>query len=567
MKAGLTILLVLLLNAGSAQPLFEVFVDKRVVEKGEWIQLTLSFKRTAKGSLIPPGSLNRNFEFKDLEPYKEAHSQRIYHSYLIRPKKEGTTTIDAIQFKAEDGAIYSSDPIEIRSGAQAIPFNFPKSEARVVLSKAKVYEGEVFLATSALVHRFKDFRFDPPKLPTTNGFLGFDLDKDYQFWNGAKVRAWNGYRGEYYLLKRELLIPQQSGTIEIAGLEVKGIVNSRYDAWGRLLSKGKTHHIKATPITIEVLPLPDNAPSSFDGAVGQFDLSVQMEQRTFKANEVVRLLVHVEGKGNLKLIPAPQLNFPEGFEVYDPRVNERIKASSNGFSGIKTFEYLLIPKQEGQFTIDAFNFSYFDPEVEQYKTITSAPLPLTIVPGDGQPLSLPEDVQQEAALTPTELLPPKQLNTPQQSIGLEFGSWAHWLGTSTPPLFLLFILLVMKRKRSAQPQENQTLSLAIDSIIERQLQKATRHLKEGTEGFHEALMVAVEGYLLDKTGLNTAQLTRTNIEQALASKGVSEQQIASLTSIMDQCEMARFTPGDTKGSEQLLQTTKTALKELEATLS
>ena len=72
------------------------------------------------------------------------------------------------------------------------------------------------------------------------------------------------------------------------------------------------------------------------------------------------------------LITPPSPQFPSSFEVYDPQIEDNINKGDNGVSGNRSYEWVLIPRSQGKFTIPAYRFIYFDPSTAQYVTLTIA---------------------------------------------------------------------------------------------------------------------------------------------------------------------------------------------------
>ncbi|HRF80026.1 MAG TPA: BatD family protein, partial [Flavobacteriales bacterium] len=94
------------------------------------------------------------------------------------------------------------------------------------------------------------------------------------------------------------------------------------------------------------------------------------------------------GKGNLKLMEAPAMNFPSDFETYDPKVVDKISVTGAGMSGSRSYQYLVIPRHEGEFTLDPITFTYFDTRTGNYRTITGPTLTFQVSAGEGGNVSV-----------------------------------------------------------------------------------------------------------------------------------------------------------------------------------
>lgn len=125
----------------------------------------------------------------------------------------------------------------------------------------------------------------------------------------------------------------------------------------------------------EVKELPANAPPSFNGAVGRFDMKTEINTTETKTDEPITYRIKITGNGNLALFQTPLLDLPPGWETYDPKVSET--------SNSKTYEYLLIPRSPGTFTLPAHQWSYFDPDRNLYQTIASEEYAIDVEAGTG----------------------------------------------------------------------------------------------------------------------------------------------------------------------------------------
>ena len=125
--------------------------------------------------------------------------------------------------------------------------------------------------------------------------------------------------------------------------------------------------LTSNSLSVNVKPLPE-APMGFAGGVGTFDIKAQSDQKEIHANEAFTYSVTVSGRGNLSLLEAPQIKFPKGFEVYEPRVIDNINKGDNGLSGSRTFEWIVTPQTPGEYDLPTFDYIYFNPASGQYVT-------------------------------------------------------------------------------------------------------------------------------------------------------------------------------------------------------
>ena len=156
-----------------------------------------------------------------------------------------------------------------------------------------------------------------------------------------------------------------------------------------------------------------------------------------KAGAPVTLRVVVGGNGNLKLIKQPVVTFPKDFDKYDPKVTDKTKLTTNGLEGNMVYDFLVVPRNQGNYTIPAVSLTYYDTSSNMYKTVKTAPLTIKVEPGDGKGTS----VTDYSAVQQTDIKPIKQggydtIDTEK----LFFGSTSFLLWLLLP--FVLFVVLV-----------------------------------------------------------------------------------------------------------------------------
>ena len=265
-----------------------------------------------------------------------------------------------------------------------------------------------------------------------------------------------------------------------------------------------------------------------------------------KANEAVTLKVVISGSGNMKLIKNPDIELPEGFEIYDPKVNNNFKTTTSGVSGTKTIEYLFIPRNAGDFEIPAAEFVYFDLQEKTYKTLRTPVYNLKVSKGEGGESVVSgnyvnkEDVKQLGKDIRFIETKPFKLTKKTEPV---FGTVEGWILYLIPLLVALFLFFVLKRKAL----ENSNIEFVRNKKANKQAQKrlkmAQKLLNEGKKDkFYEEVLKAVWSYLSDKLAIPAASLTKERVEAELTEKGVNADAIKQFTDILNTCEFARYAP-------------------------
>ena len=101
------------------------------------------------------------------------------------------------------------------------------------------------------------------------------------------------------------------------------------------------------------------------------NIKSDISKDSVNVNDAVTYRITVSGTGNLKLASVPSMKLSPDIEVYDPKITDEIKNSTSGSSGQKTFEYLLIPRHHGDFTIPPVTYSYFNSSTGKYEKVTT----------------------------------------------------------------------------------------------------------------------------------------------------------------------------------------------------
>jgi hypothetical protein len=314
--------------------------------------------------------------------------------------------------------------------------------------------------------------------------------------------------------------------------------------------------IASQPVKITVKPLPGNKPDDFSGIVGNIAINSTVSKDTINVNDALNFKITIKGNGNLKLAASPVLKLSPDIEVYDPKVTDNITNSGGGSTGLKTFEYLLIPRHYGDFTIPPVTYSYFNTAKKQYEKLTTKEFRFYARKGADQGTTVTvyggvskEDVKyvgKDIRFIKTiknNLKKSDQILVSKRSFITIYG-------------FAIILFLGVLFIRREQVRRNSDLSLVRNrkaaKIAGRRLKKASSFLNSGTtDGFYEEILKALWGYLSDKLSIPVSELTKNSAIELLKVKGINDELINSLSAILDKCEYARFSPSSsgTEASE------------------
>lgn len=595
---------VLLTSTGKVfgQVTFRASAPSTVVE-GEQFRLSYILNKEGKDFRLPDipdfddifgPSISTSFSQQTING-KTTSERSVTYTYIMIAKKQGTFTIPPASIKV-DGSNYQSNTLEIKvlppdesssqgsaqggnkgdertSSAATATVSAQDAFIRAIVSKNNPYEQEGFTVTFRLYTTLNVVNFGKIQFPEFEGFMVEEVDLPAnQQMQMERYNERNYYTAD---LRKSLLFPQRSGQITIpqGSLEMVFSVSS-----GRRVSTffgtqevmvDVKKELITNPLTINVKPLPDNKPASFANAVGNFTLKSNINATEVKANEAITLTLEISGTGNHKLIRNPVIEFPNNFETYDPTVLNSLNVTNNGLSGVRKIEYMAIPRYEGDYTIPAVEFSYFDPNKSKFETLTVPEKHLKITKGDpGSSVTSPyvnrQDVRVEQDIRFLKTGNPTWLS------GSAFfvGSLNYWMWYLIP-LLILILMYILNRK---QARENANVALMrnrkANKMAIKRLKVASRYLKEqDKEHFYDEVLRAIWGYFSDKLSIPLARLSKNNIEEELSRKGIDENLVAKFMEIMGTCEFARYAPAESNAEmDRIYNGTMEAIGEMESKL-
>jgi len=426
------------------------------------------------------------------------------------------------------------------------------------VDKTTVYEQEAILLTFKIYKLpsvdLQSIRNSMPDLKNCH-VQEVDLPQNKEF----NLEHYNGRNYQTMVWSQYVLFPQHSGELEIPATPFEGTIaqrveNNSGDIFDMFFNSSRYVEVKkdisSRPIKINVKPLPQGKTSAFYGGVGDFNISSTISATDVTANDAVTVRVILSGTGNMKLVKTPELKFPQDFDVYDPKVENKYTIKGGRQTGNKVYEYLVIPRHAGQYTIPALEFQYFDPKNGTYKTIKTDEYTLNVARGQGG------ESQTSVAYVNKEDLKfvgqdVRFHSTPlklKSDSSLFFGSFLFWLSMALP-LVILIILITISRKRIADNANVAKVRVKkASSVATKRLKVARKMMKEGRKNeFYDEMMRALLGYFGDKLSIPVADLSKDNIEIELKHRNVPDEPVKQVIGLLDDCEFARYAPGDDTG--------------------
>lgn len=503
---------------------------------------------------------------------KTTSSSSITFTYMVEAVKEGTFTIPAATVVVDNEKLISNSlriqvlPPDKKSSSagqggssQASSSTSVSSDdlfVRVTASKTNVYEQEALLLTYKIYYTVALRGFENAKLPDFNGFHSQEVEVSQS--NNYSLEHYNGRNYNTAILKQYLLFPQRSGTLEIAPARFDALVakevrtNDPFESFfggSSYVSVKKTLNTPTLRINVKSLPSP--RPEGFIGAVGSFDLESSLSKDEVDANDAVTYKLILSGVGNLKLVNAPSIDFPTDFEAYDPKVSENVVLKSNGMSGNRVFEYLLIPRHPGKYEIPSVEFKYFDTKSGTYKSLAAASYTLNVNKsknggGGSQSVDYGATAKEDVKVLANDIRYIKSGDVTFKKHGMFFATSLHYALLYILPFAIFLAMFFVYRKNVADSMNVAKFrNRRANKVVGKRMKRASALLKaKDHDRFYDEVLRALWGYMADKLNIATSELNRDNVKEKMSAAGLAEQDIEAFISLLDECEFARYAPGD-----------------------
>ncbi len=417
---------------------------------------------------------------------------------------------------------------------------------RVIFSKSSVYEQEGVIAITKL-YRPNDRKFAlqleaVPKTPVYEGFLSDDLNTNPE----GQIENYNGKNYITYELARVLLFPQKSGKLKVQSgtytlriqeqvglIRMHGFATPRYEEYSY-----------TTPLVngvLDVKALPEPRPADFIGAVGDYSLSYKLVPDQLRTNESATYSLTFKGTGNVKYLTTPTVQFPATFDKYTAKSDIKTNVRGQTYTGSYTVEYPIVPQEVGDYEIPSQTFSYFNLANHRYEQLNVPAIPVDVARG----AAVASSVEQKTVDTSMQdILHIHALSQKPDVLGAPvfFTGWYWCLWTAVALALILSIVFYRHHLKLAADVTGRRVARA-NRVASKRFKTASRFMKAHQDDrFYEELARALKGYLGDKLGMAPSQLISDTISEKLMAKGVQTEAIDSVLRVLDECEMARFTP-------------------------
>ncbi len=408
---------------------------------------------------------------------------------------------------------------------------------KMEVDKKSVYVGEPLVASLVLYFREPIASANFLKTGSMDGFWIYEPpapkkpEQENVYLNGRTFVR--------YVIKKWVLIPTKSGTLNInpwiMSLVVR--VNDSFFDFGRDITVKR----KSNPVNINVLNTPkEGMPQNFSGLVGDLKLTAQIKKKNLKVGDATTLKIVISGSGNLYTFSGINLESPDGLRVYSPKVNTVQKLINGKYFVEKTFEYIIIPEREGKFKIGGVKIPFFNYLTKDYEYLKIPEFTINVSKGNGNfPLNVGSGIFQQSPR-----LLSKDINFIKMNFKLKDDSkflcdlFIFWL-------ILILILLInsgaiaftMRREKLISNISEYKKSVAFKNF-QKEMKKCEK-IKEKSEKIN-CYYNSINSYLKDKFTLSAIEISRNNLRKMLIERGINEETVEKLISILNMCEAAKF---------------------------
>lgn len=560
MKKILLILFVFINTISFAQTL-KVSSDKNPAIVGE--QILLQYTINEKGNNFkspsfnglkvisgPNPSTSSNYTF--INGKSESKTTTTY-SFYIKAVKEGTFNITPASIKVKGKKIDSkSYQLKIVKGSDRQKANQKALSdnlyIKVDVSKKNIVVGEQILVTYKLLTRLDLHNTELSALPALNGFWAKDLETSSRF----KRDVIDGVPYNVATIKKSVLTAQKSGKLIIDPMELKCSIRvqkkqTNRDPFASFFGGGyntQDEFITSKPITINVSELP-NSPTNFNGAVGNMDIQSEVDNNIINANDAITYKISIIGTGNIELIEPLNIQFPEDFEVYEPKISNKIFEGGRKRS-VKTFEYLLIPRYKGNYTIPSTSLTVYNNKSKQYEIKTSNEHNLTIQASKTNEHK-DSNTKQQIVATDRRDINYIASESHLEEIGSNIMSKKLFYSLFFLPIILIFSLWIYKKNNTTNKIRKNKKA---NKTALKRLKNAQKCINnEDFDLFFEEIEKSLWGYFADKFKVSAANLSKKTVSNYFNSRTIDREVESEFIALLDECEFARYAPSINKNTQ------------------
>jgi len=488
-------------------------------------------------------------------------SSSVKYSYMLLPQKAGTFPIDQIAV-VHNNKRYLGNPVEltiVSTGTTVSPYIEERAKSgsgeskdyflEAVVDKKNPYVNEQ--VTLSLKFYTAVQYYGSPELtePTTTGFWSEVLGNQAPYFQQINNRRYKVIERKY------ALFPTQTGDLTIGRATIRLTVASHdrrfrdpFNIFGDFFGSGVQVSASSKAIHVNVKPLPQQGrPADFSGTIGKFRVSATVDKKQVEVNQPVSVTIKISGTGNIKSVAEPVFEKLDDFRIYKASSGENVSKLNDRVGGSKVFEEVFIPRRPGTLQIPAINFNYFDPELGEYKTLSTRPITLRVLKPEGYAVS-PEVPYSTPELTIGSQT--RDIRYIKENLGslkpigrLLLITPLYLIVNSLPVIVLAGMVLIRRRREKLARDVGYARSRRAGKVAKKRLAKAKSMAKtEQASEFYAEIHAALSSYIADKFNISPYGLTTEHITELLQEKSAEDDLIQDIIALIQKCDFARFAP-------------------------
>ena len=539
---------------------FEALVSKKSLGLNE--NLRVDFKMNKDGDNFNPPSFEGfrvvggpNQSVSNMFVNGKRTFSKTY-SYFLSPLEKGLITVGQATIEI-NGKIFKTLPVEVNV-SESVEISKDPNDPNYIVNEnlhlvAEVSNPKPFLNEGiSIVYKL----YYSPQINVTN--VGEIETPEFEnFWSqNIKIPrlqiergSYNGESYNYVTWKKTVLYPQKTGRLEILPLSLDVSVDvptNRRDFFGNRIYSQVSKKITAGRRVIQVRELPDNAPSSFNGAVGDFDIELTTNKTDLNASESLQATIKISGKGNLKLFSPPSIEAPSSLEKYDPEYTENVSTNLAGMNGNISNTYTLVPQFQGKYPISSVDFTFFNTSLKKYETLKTKEIIVNVLEG---PTLLTEKVDPQNSTTPSNILPSinqfKFIKTKPNLVNINSSSFIYstyfYIIIFLPFFIIILTVIFFKSKKITDSDLKKYKSISANKLARKYLYEAKKNLDK-KDMFYVSLEKAMHNFLKSKLSIETSDYSKERIQDLLKNRNVDDDTQKLFIRLIENCEFARYTP-------------------------
>jgi hypothetical protein len=493
------------------------------------------------------------------------------YTYFLKPREVGTFTIDVASVLVDDKLTTSNEvtinvtkggtaPSGEKSGSNESAVSSSDIYLKSTVTKINAYLGEQLIVEYKLYFKNQVRTYEVVENPSATGFWKEDFELPSQPLISKEVI--NGINYSVATLKRMAIFPTRVGKLEIEPMVINVEViipnqrrnqRSLFDAFFEPSGRSIKQTVKSNYTKLNISPLPEkDKPAGFAGAVGNFNLSLNVDKTEVNVNEAVSLKMRLSGTGNIKLAELPLVEIPGDIEQYDPKVSSNINKNENLINGNKNSEFILIPRLPGKYRIKPVHFSYFDPALKRYVTKSTIPVNLTVSGEATASGSAPMAgySRKEVTLLGQDIRFIKE-NTELKDIS-DRNYFSGFLISGFLLGFALFSGFIIYDDRQLKLAGNKVLAKSRNAgkLAGKLLAEAKTHLKNRNfEAFYKSISTALSRFVQDKLNIELTDFNLQLAKDMLLKKNVPQNLVTEYLDVIQECDFKQFASGQRRNNE------------------